>query len=58
MASEKLRPVRAGDPGSYKTRRGTVGGHRDELTPDQIARLDRLVAASQAGRFGYGAGGS
>lgn len=58
MASEKLRPVRAGDPGSYKTRRGTVGGHRDELTPDQIAHLDRLVAASQAGRFGYGAGGS
>jgi hypothetical protein len=56
MASEKLRPVRVGDPGSYKTRRGTVGGHRDELTPAQIARLDALVAASHAGRFGYGAG--
>jgi hypothetical protein len=49
--------VRAGDPGSYKTRRGTVGGHRDELTPGQIAHLDQLVAASQAGRFGYGTAG-
>jgi hypothetical protein len=57
VASEKLRPVRAGDPGSYKTRRGTVGGHREELTPEQIAHLDRLVAASQASRFGYGTAG-
>jgi hypothetical protein len=53
-ASEKLRPVRAGDPATYKTRRGRVGGHRDELTPDQVARLDGLIAASRAGRFGYG----
>ena len=58
-ASDKLRPVRAGDPASYKTRRGTVGGHRDELTPDQIAHLDRLVADSPgAARLGYGAAGS
>jgi hypothetical protein len=32
--------------------RGKVGGHRDELTAHQIARLDRMLA-SRASRFGY-----
>jgi hypothetical protein len=53
FASEKLRPGRSGDFDTYKTRRGKVGGYRDELTGDQIARLDGLLAASSAGRFGY-----
>jgi len=57
FASEKLRPGRHGDHDTYKTRRGTVGGHRDELTVEQIARLDELLAASGADRFGYTAGG-
>lgn len=56
LGSEKLRPVRAGDLNTYKTRRGKVGGHRDELGPDHIARLDRLMAASRAGSFGYRGG--
>ena len=53
---EKLRPGRPGDLDTYKTRRGRVGGHRDELTVEQIARLDELLAASAASRFGYTAG--
>jgi hypothetical protein len=57
FASEKLRPGRPGDPTTYKTRRGEVGSHGDELTAEQIARLDRMIAASCAGRFGYTADG-
>jgi hypothetical protein len=53
FGSEKLRPGRRGDFTTYKTRRGKVGGHRDELTADQITQLDRLLAASSANRFGY-----
>jgi hypothetical protein len=53
FASEKLRPGRPGDFDTYKTRRGKVGGYRDELTAEQIARLDLMLAASSAGHFGY-----
>jgi Sulfotransferase domain len=53
-ASDRLRPGRAGDLDTYKTRKGMVGGFRDELDPDQIARLDRMMAASSALVFGYG----
>ncbi len=52
-ASDRLRPGRPGDVDTYKTRRGTVGGFRDELEPEQIARLDGLMAASSARVFGY-----
>ena len=31
-----------GDHDTYKARRGTVGGHRDELTVEQIARLGAM----------------
>lgn len=58
FASEKLRPGRRDVVDRYKTRRGKVGGHRDELSPDQVARLDRIVADSAgAARFGYTAAG-
>jgi hypothetical protein len=53
IGSARLRPGRPGDHDTYKTRRGRVGGHTDELTPDQIARLDRAMAASGVDRFGY-----
>jgi hypothetical protein len=43
-----------GHVGTYQTRRGTVGGFRDELDPHQIAHLDRMMAASSALVFGYG----
>ena len=51
--SARLAPARPGDHDTYKTRRGVVGGHLDELTPEQIARLDRQMAASRVDRFGY-----
>jgi hypothetical protein len=53
-ASDRLRPGRVGHVGTYQTRRGTVGGFRDELDPHQIAHLDRMMAASSALVFGYG----
>jgi hypothetical protein len=53
FGTDKLRPRRPGDLDSYKTRRGRVGGFRSDLTADQIARLDRMMAASDADRFGY-----
>jgi hypothetical protein len=58
LGSEKLRPVRPGDLDTYKTRRGVVGGHRLELSPDDIAFLDDAMADSRVGRFGYGPGAS
>ncbi len=59
VRSEKLRPGRPGDVSTYKTRRGLVGGYRDELAPDAVAHLAELMAASNVDRFGYrgGAGG-
>jgi hypothetical protein len=56
LGSARLRPGRVGEPNTYKTRRGVVGGHRDELTADQIARLDRRMATSKVDRFGYRVG--
>ncbi|MGH9120051.1 MAG: sulfotransferase domain-containing protein [Acidimicrobiales bacterium] len=53
LGSERLRPGRPGDFDTYKTRRGRVGGYRDELTADQVARLDATMAASRVDRLGY-----
>ena len=53
FASEKLRPGRVGEYDSYKTRRGQVGGYRDELTEAQIGHLNQLMSASDVARFGY-----
>lgn len=53
FATEKLRPGTAGDVATYKTRKGRVGGYRDELTAVQIGRLDEQMARSAAARFGY-----
>jgi hypothetical protein len=40
----KLRPRRADDPESYKTRKGKVGGHADYLGPEDLAYADRVLA--------------
>lgn len=56
LGTDKLRPRQRGDFRTYKTRRGKVGGFRDELTPEQIARLDEMMRATQVHRFGYHAG--
>jgi len=43
LDSERLRPGRPGDPESFKTRRGIIGGFRDYLTRTQIAEADSLI---------------
>lgn len=48
-----LAPGRAGDPESFKARKGVVGGHRDYLTPDQVAWLDARISRMDAW-YGYG----
>jgi hypothetical protein len=47
----------AGDPAnpqSYKVRRAKVGGWRDDFTAEQVAAIDRLLAARPVPPFGYG----
>lgn len=53
LGSDKLRPGKVGDYSTYKTRKGKVGGFRDELTASQIERLETRIAACKASRFGY-----
>lgn len=53
VRSFKLKPGDPNDPNSYKVRRGKVGGYRDELTPEQIERLERKMAASLSAFYGY-----
>ncbi|MFF5718922.1 sulfotransferase domain-containing protein [Streptomyces buecherae] len=36
LGTDRLRPTVPGNPDSYKTRRGVIGGFRDYLTPEQI----------------------
>lgn len=44
FASGRLRPGDAGDPESFKVRRGRVGGHVDYLDPVDAAWIDRYLA--------------
>lgn len=53
LGSDRLRPRRPGDFSTYKTRRGAVAGFRDELTPEQIDRLNEMMRGTQIHRFGY-----
>lgn len=53
VKSFKLKAGDVNDPNSYKVRRGKVGGYRDELTPDQIARLEAKMAAALPAYYGY-----
>jgi hypothetical protein len=41
-----LAPGNPDDPSSYKTRRGAVGGFRDELSPETIAWANQLMRES------------
>jgi hypothetical protein len=45
IESSTMRPGDVSDPESYKVRRGRAGGFRDYLTADDIAFLDRRIAA-------------
>lgn len=52
IGGEALSPVVVGDTSSYKTRRGKVGGYRDELDAATVARLDAGVR-QMAPMYGY-----
>ncbi|MFF7727006.1 sulfotransferase domain-containing protein [Streptomyces sp. NPDC008001] len=43
LRTDRLRPAVPGDPESYKTRRGVIGGFRDYLTGPQIAYVNDAV---------------
>lgn len=54
FGSGRLKPADAGDPNSFKVRRGRIGGYRDYFEPAQIAQLDALVRETLLPEFGYG----
>jgi alcohol sulfotransferase len=53
-ADRRIVPGQAGNPDSFKVRRGKVGGYRDYLSDAQVAELDGLVATRLSSVFGYG----
>jgi Sulfotransferase domain len=53
VKSFKLKAGDVNDPDSYKVRRGKVGGYRDDLTPAQIDKLERKMAAGLSAFYGY-----
>jgi hypothetical protein len=50
----RIVPGEAGNPESFKVRRGKVGGYRDYLSAEQAAALDDLVTGKLSPAFGYG----
>lgn len=55
LGSGRLRPRDAGDPESFKVRRGKVGGFVDYLTPDEIADVEQRIRTQLRPEFGYAA---
>lgn len=43
----------AGDPSTFKVRRGKVGGYKDDFSPDQVAELEQLVRDNISPGLGY-----
>lgn len=50
---DRMKPGDVNNPDSYKVRRAKVGGYRDYFTPEEIARIDELVATTLSPVFGY-----
>ncbi len=50
-----LRPGIRGDAESSKVRRARVGGYREDFTPEQVAELEAIVAATLDPALGYSA---
>lgn len=44
----------AGDPETFKVRKGKVGGYRDYFEPEQVKELEELVAKNLSPTLGYG----
>ena len=53
FTSGRLRPADPGETGSFKVRRGKVGGYRDYFTAEQNDRIDALVNRQLHPFFGY-----
>jgi hypothetical protein len=49
----RMRAKDRSNPDSYKVRRAKVGGYRDYLEDDQLARIDALVQSRLSPVFGY-----
>jgi len=49
--SGELRPADASDVSTYKTRSGRRGGYLDQVSPEQAAWMDRIVAESLSDAF-------
>ena len=54
LSGLRLRPGDRANPQSYKVRRAKVGGWRDYFDEEEVAALDRLLAARPTPPFGYG----
>jgi Sulfotransferase domain len=53
FASGRLRPVNPQESGSFKVRRGKIGGYRDYFTAEQNDRIDMLVRRQLHPSIGY-----
>lgn len=53
LDDQRLQPRDPADPDSYKVRRGRIGGHREDLTPDQITFLDERIREHLSPVFSY-----
>jgi sulfotransferase family protein len=51
--SDRLGQTRAGDAETGKVRQGRIGGYRDQLRPDTVLALDRLVRETLDPVYGY-----
>jgi hypothetical protein len=51
--SERLRPADAGDPESFKVRRGKVGGYRDYFDSGQLEAIDDLIRTRLSPSYDY-----
>jgi hypothetical protein len=48
-----MRLRNAGDPDTFKVRRGKVGGYPDYFSPEQVAELEELMVSQLSPTFGY-----
>jgi hypothetical protein len=53
MRSKKLTPINASDPNSYKTRKGKVGGYREELDQSAIEWIEQEIGRAELKTLGY-----
>ena len=43
----------AGDPNTFKVRRGKVGGYKEDFSAEQVAELEQLVRDNISASLGY-----